>query len=151
MNLFHRSEWDSGAGGVPSTAYTVYRLAMAAFMATGVTLHIVATLDTLGIKWLIYMTNQGIGLLTLHYLVYAGIVVGRRLAPHSAAPGSFPAVYSVSWGLQVCFTTVALWITLIYWTALHPYVVEYNLIEGNTDPDSNPGNHGHDDVMQAPG
>ena len=37
-------------------------------------LHFVSTLDTLGSKWFIYMTNQGIGLLTLHYLVYAGPV-----------------------------------------------------------------------------
>lgn len=143
------SVWDGS--GAPSLWYVAYRILIALFMLVGVLCHFVSTLDTLGIKWFIYMTNQGIGLLTLHYLVYAGIVVGRRLAPHSAAPGSFPAVYSVSWGLQVCFTTVALWITLIYWTALHPYVVEYNLIEGNTDSVSTPGNHGHHDAMQAPG
>ena len=28
VNLFHRSEWDSGDGSVPSTAYTVYRLVL---------------------------------------------------------------------------------------------------------------------------
>ena len=94
MNLFHRSEWDSGAGAVPSTAYTVYRLAMAAFMATGVTLHIVATLDTLGIKWLIYMTNQGILLLTIHYVLYAGIVTANFFLPRGLTyTGSLPFIY----------------------------------------------------------
>mgnify|MGYP007048369328 CR=1 FL=1 len=34
--------------------------AMALFMSTGIALHFVSTLDTLGIKWFIYMTNQGI-------------------------------------------------------------------------------------------
>ena len=28
-------------------------------MSTGITLHFVSTLDTLGLKWFIYMTNQG--------------------------------------------------------------------------------------------
>ena len=56
-DLFHRSEWDDEDG--PSTWYVVYRVILALFMATGVTLHFVSTLDTLGIKWFIYMTNQG--------------------------------------------------------------------------------------------
>ena len=57
-SLFHRSEWDNNKNG-PSTTYTVYRVAMALFMSTGIALHFVSTLDTLGIKWFIYMTNQG--------------------------------------------------------------------------------------------
>ena len=57
--LFHRSGWDSAGKDGPSTAYTTYRVVMALFMATGITLHFVSTLDTLGIKWFIYMTNQG--------------------------------------------------------------------------------------------
>ena len=56
-----------------NSRYVVYRVLLAMFMSVGVTLHIVSTLDTLGIKWFIYMTNQGIGFLTLHYLIYAGI------------------------------------------------------------------------------
>ena len=55
--LFHRSEWDISDD--PSTWYCVYRVALALFMALGVTLHFVATFDSLGIKWFIYMTNQG--------------------------------------------------------------------------------------------
>ena len=57
VSLFHSSEWDSQ--GVTSTWYTVYRICLALFMSTGIALHFVSTLDTLGIKWFIYMTNQG--------------------------------------------------------------------------------------------
>ena len=122
------SAWDGS--GAPSLWYVIYRIAIALFMLVGVLCHFVSTLDTLGIKWFIYMTNQGISLLVLHYLVYAGVVVGRRLgAPHPLP--SLPTAYSVSWGLQSCFSTVALWITLVYWTALHPFVIEHNLIQGD--------------------
>ena len=125
---FFCSAWDGS--GAPSLWYVIYRIAIALFMLTGVLCHFVSTLDTLGIKWFIYMTNQGISLLVLHYLVYAGVVVGRRIgAPHPLP--SLPTVYSVSWGLQSCFTTVALWITLVYWIALHPYVIEFDLIKGD--------------------
>jgi len=126
--LFHRSEWD--IGDEPSNLYCVYRVAMAMFMAIGVTLHFVSTLDTLGIKWFIYMTNQGIGLLTLHYLIYAGIVVGRKLSSNDLPFNTFPTIYSFSWAMQTCFTAVALFISIIYWTALHPYVVEFELMKG---------------------
>lgn len=124
---FHRSVWDGS--GAPSLWYVAYRILIALFMLVGVLCHFASTLDTLGIKWFIYMTNQGISLLVLHYLVYAGVVVGRRLgAPHPLP--SLPTAYKVSWGLQSCFSTVALWITLVYWIALHPYVVEFDLIQG---------------------
>ena len=43
----------------------------------------VSTADTLGGKWFIYMTNQGILFLAIHYVIYAIIVVQRRLAPAS--------------------------------------------------------------------
>ena len=59
VSLFHSSEWDGE--GVTSTWYVVYRICMALFMSTGITLHFVSTLDTLGLKWFIYMTNQGRG------------------------------------------------------------------------------------------
>ena len=108
----------------------VYRVGLALFMVTGIVLHFVDTLDTLGAKWFIYMTNQGISGLTIHYIIYAGIVCGRKFSPAPAPIGPLPPLYTVSWGLQTCFTTVALWISLVYWIALHPYVVEYNIMKG---------------------
>ena len=73
---------------------------------------------------------SGIGFLTLHYLIYAGIVVGRRMSPHDLPPDSFPLLYSLSWGMQTCFTAVALWISIIYWGVLHAYVIEFGIIQG---------------------
>ena len=127
INLFC-SAWDGS--GAPSLWYVIYRIAIALFMLVGVLCHFVSTLDTLGTKWFIYMTNQGISLLVVHYLVYAGVVVGRRIGSPHPLP-ALPTSYSISWGLQSCFSTVALWITLVYWIALHPYVIEFGLIKGD--------------------
>lgn len=126
-DLFHRSQWDTP--GQPSGWYCVYRSALAGVMLVGVAAHAASTKDTLGWKWFIYMTNQGILLLTINYLVYAGIVLGRRYANYPVAPGSLPLIYSLSWGLQTTFFTVALWISIIYWAVLHKYVVEYHLMK----------------------
>ena len=128
VDLFHRSEWDGQ--GITSGWYVVYRVCVALFMVTGVALHFVSTLDTLGTKWFIYMTNQGISFLTLHYIIYAGIVVGRKFSPGPVQVWALPSFYQFSWAMQTCFTTVALWITIVYWTALHPYVIEFNIIQG---------------------
>ena len=35
-----------------------------------------------------------------------------------------------SWALQSAGSGAALFITLVHWTALHPYVVEYHLMQG---------------------
>merc|ERR1711973_1029973 len=101
VDLFHSSEWE-GDDSHPSTWYAVYRTCLALAMVTGISLHFVSTLETLGSKWFIYMTNQGISLLTLHYLLYAGIVVGKKITPDAVSPDHFPSLYSVSWGLQTC-------------------------------------------------
>lgn len=99
-------------------------------MVSGIAAHIASTTDTLGPKWLIYMTNQGILFLTIHYIVYAGIVSARYFTQHTSLSATFPFLYSVSWGLQIAFTTVAIFITIIYWGILNAYVVEHNLIVG---------------------
>ena len=81
VDLFHRSQWDSP--GVSSLWYVIYRSTVALLMVAGVVAHMVSTADTLGGKWFIYMTNQGILLLTIHYVIYAIIVVKRRLTTAS--------------------------------------------------------------------
>merc|ERR1711902_291725 len=58
VDLFHSSEWE-GDDSHPSTWYVVYRTCLALAMVTGISLHFVSTLETLGSKWFIYMTNQG--------------------------------------------------------------------------------------------
>ena len=44
--------------GGPSLGYCCYRVCLALAMVTGIALHFASTLDTLGGKWPIYMTNQ---------------------------------------------------------------------------------------------
>ena len=80
-DLFHRSQWDPP--GVTSLWYVIYRITVALLMVAGVVADIVNDSTTLGAKWIIYMTSQGILLLTVHYVIYAIIVVQRRLAPAS--------------------------------------------------------------------
>ena len=58
VSLFHSSEWERDDCH-PSTWYVVYRIVLALAMVTGISLHFVSTLETLGSKWFIYMTNQG--------------------------------------------------------------------------------------------
>jgi len=124
---FHRSQWDKQA--LPSRAYTIYRVVLAIGMVAGVAAHIGSTTESLGTKWLMYMTNQGILLLTIHYVVYAGIVCGRYFTKSES--GYFHTMYSISWGLQNAFSVVALMITAIYWTVLHKYVVEADLLRND--------------------
>jgi len=127
VDLFHRSQWDKQ--DEPSLGYVIYRVIVAIGMVAGVAAHIGSTTDTLGSKWLMYMTNQGILLLTIHYVIYAGIVCGRYFSSNES--GYFHFMYSISWGMQNAFSTVALMITVIYWTILHAYVVENNLLRND--------------------
>merc|ERR1712080_566999 len=62
-DLFHRSQWDGQ--GKPSNWYVAYRVVLAGLMLAGVIAHIVNYPD---VRWIIFMTDQGITLLTIHYL-----------------------------------------------------------------------------------
>jgi len=101
-------------------------------MVAGIVAHIIEfTGDNPGWKWLIYMTNQGITLITLHYILYGLIVLFNTLSARgSTYSGTLPFIYKVSWGLQSMSSTVALFITLVYWIALHPFVVKYHMMGG---------------------
>lgn len=61
--------------GRVSTCYTVYRVLMASVMLAIVIANMVLTES--GWKWFIFMTNQGIAFLALHYLLDAALVVSR--------------------------------------------------------------------------
>jgi len=129
--LFHRSEWNTQS--IPSLGYVAYRITIATVMTAGIIAHIISTRDTLGSKWLIYMTNQGISFLTIHYILYAIIVSLRHFMESEKVrllDERFPLLYSFSWGLHNAFTTAAFLITLVYWGVLNKYVIENNLIVG---------------------
>jgi hypothetical protein len=81
---------DLGSGGVPpvpptilmsagsiSCLYVVYGLPMAIIMVGGLAAYVFWQIDDLRYKMLIYLTNQGFFLLTLHHLLQAFIVVYR--------------------------------------------------------------------------
>ena len=91
VNLFHGSAWASSSSR--PTWYPIYRVILALLMLAGVLAHVITTADTLGSKWLIYMTNQGISLLTIHYILYAFLVVFATLRPNSVIYGSLPFNY----------------------------------------------------------
>ena len=53
----------------------IYRCLVAVFLAGGICGHIANS--KLGAKWFIYMTDQGIGFLGIHFLLEACLVVAR--------------------------------------------------------------------------
>jgi hypothetical protein len=55
--------------------YALYRLAIAVIFVGGITAHMVNS--SMGAKWFIYMTDQGIMLLTVHYILDAVLVLSR--------------------------------------------------------------------------
>ena len=58
-----------------STWYWLYRVFVALFFIAGITAQMMNS--NLGIKWFIYMTDQGISFLALHFLIEACLVTAR--------------------------------------------------------------------------
>ena len=61
--------------GRVSLLYALYRILIATIFVAGITAHFVNSKQ--GAKWFIYMTDQGISLLTIHYIVDAILVLSR--------------------------------------------------------------------------
>ena len=101
-----------------------------------------------GGKWFIYMTDLGIAFLAIHFFIDACLVTARwtwekfrageydlckttkKIAKmHWLKNGPFAhtdhtsdslnIIYKFSWAMHSCFFTIALWISLIYWSVLH--------------------------------
>jgi len=87
-----------------------------------------------GSKWLIFMTDLGFMFLTLHYVIDAILVVCRftweRCNPDETYHRGprLNVFYKFSWAWQNAFFDAALFITIVYWTALHPFVVQSHLL-----------------------
>jgi len=106
----------------------IYRVLMAVLFTVIVIVFGVTTRDTLGLKFFIYMTNQGFMLLTLNYIFHASLVFIRwgweinnkdKVYHQKCRINIF---YKLSWILSTCSFDVALFITLVFWVALFPYV-----------------------------
>ena len=74
--LFYDFQWD-GTELAVKTWYMIYRVLMAVLFTVIVIVFGVTTRDTLGLKFFIYMTNQGFMLLTLNYIFHASLVFLR--------------------------------------------------------------------------
>merc|ERR1712018_825322 len=129
---FDRSQWCPD--GRVSTWYMLYRCFVAVVFAGGICGHIANAKQ--GPKWLIYMTDQGIAFLGIHFLIEACIVVARwaweKAHPDFTAyhsENTLPFIYKISWALQSCFFTLAIFISIVYWGILHKFVVEAHLLK----------------------
>ena len=101
---------------------------------------------------------QGIALLAIHYILHAWLVLWTKSRYWLASfftwkeysrrsksdDSSLPFLYKISWGLEVklkasickaltppqnIVSTVNLFITILYWTLLHPYFVEHGMLK----------------------
>merc|ERR1712098_625173 len=114
-DLFHRSEWDRPE--TISCLYVIYRLLMAIIMVVALVSYVIWQIDGLGYKMMIYLTNQGFFVLTIHHVLYALIVVYRVMG---FKPKEMSFMYKLSWALQNLSSTAALFITMVFWAVLYP-------------------------------
>jgi len=130
VDRFHSSHWSST--GTTTGLYVIYRWVLAILMVAGIIAHIIDFSEkNPAWKWLIYMTNQGISLLTVHYIIYATITLLNYLLPRGFEyNATLPFLYKFSWALQNMSSSAALFITIIYWSILHPIVVAEGMMSG---------------------
>merc|ERR1719376_634452 len=129
-NVFDTSQW--GSELKVATWYMVYKVLLASLFVAVVTTE--AYFNPQGIKWLIYLTNQGVSLLTINYVIDACLVFSRwswekshrdRLFHHRS---EINWLYKLSWVFSTTTFDLALLITIVYWTALYKYVVAEHLL-----------------------
>ena len=119
--------------GLPSLWYICYKALLCIVLCVFTVSHILSTLDRLGSKWLIFLTNQGMMLLILHNLLHTAIIIKKRIIPSNGSSPSLPLVYKISWSLQSITSSISLFITTLYWLAVHGYVVEHHLLLNTAD------------------
>jgi len=131
IERFHRSEW-SNPGTLP-TWYAIYRVMLALVMGTGVAAHVYLKVTSPNPKWLIFMTNQGMALLALHYILHAWLVLRAKHWGSTFKEGTLPFLYKLSWALENMASIVALLVTLLFWTSIYPYFVEFCFLKTTLD------------------
>ena len=119
--------------GAPSLWYITYKVFITILLCCLTTAHVVSTVDRLGTKWLIFLTNQGMLLLILHNLVHLFIIMKKRLFPSPLHLPQLPLIYKISWSLQTISSTHALFVSILYWSVVHGYVVEHMLLLNPAD------------------
>merc|ERR1719264_698118 len=76
---------------------------------------------------------QGIALLALHYILHAWLVLWAKCRRSTSDGNTLPFLYKLSWGLENMVSTISLFVTVLYWTLLHPYFMEHWSLETPLD------------------
>jgi len=116
--LFRTAQW--GRKGRVSLPYICYRAALALFF--GVTYAVLWIMSVYPSKWLIYLTNQGLLLLVLHYTLDLLLSLRLFLKQRSThirfeRPG-MRVLDKLSWILANASSSIALMITIFFWIFL---------------------------------
>ena len=72
-------------------------------------------------------------LLILHNLVHLFIIMKKRLFPSPLHLPQLPLIYKISWSLQTISSAHALFVSILYWSVVHGYVVEHMLLLNPAD------------------
>ena len=72
-------------------------------------------------------------LLILHNLVHLFIIIKKRLFPSPPQLPQIPLIYKISWSLQTISSAHALFVSILYWSVVHGYVVEHMLLLNPAD------------------
>jgi len=118
--MFRVSQW--GHQARVSIAYVCYRIVVALYFT--ITYFILWGNDnTSPEKWLIYLTNQGLLLLLLHYLLdmvlTTGVFMQQRCGQTISTYGDMSVLEKTSWFLANASSSVALMITIFFWLFLY--------------------------------
>nr|ACO14865.1 rolling stone [Caligus clemensi] len=130
---FTRSQWCPE--DKCSLWYLIYRWCVAViFVITiiGHISHVYEEWEGAAWKWVIFMTQQGISILCIHYVFDAILVTFRYIGDMKNGSNwgmTLPLTHKISWAIGNMAFAVALFITIVYWILLHPYVLKTNMLK----------------------
>jgi len=118
-----------------SLLYILYAV-LTSLVLLGVTLgHIYSTRERLGAKWLIFLTNQCMLLIIANNLLLSCILLRQRckwrrksMENDSSQHKDSSALCIASNVLQYICADMSLFVSLLYWAAVHQHVVEHKLL-----------------------
>ncbi|XP_040564299.1 protein rolling stone [Lepeophtheirus salmonis] len=125
---FTRSQWCPE--GKCSKWYLIYRWSVALIFLSAILghiMHVVSIWKGDAWKWVIFMTQQGICLLCIHWIFEAILVTQRYMREKRGSSvdiKELPLSHKISWALANISFNGALFITLIYWVILHAGVAD---------------------------
>merc|ERR1712130_227463 len=106
-------------GKVYSTWFAIYRVVLALLMGVGVVTHVYLKVNSPYPNWPIFMTNQGIALLAIYYILQACLVLWAKCRRPKSDGRTLPFLYKLSWALENMVSILALIVTVLYWALVH--------------------------------